>query len=226
MNSFQILNSLGKRQYAGFRSPLSRLLGLSLASNVVNFSTHNGKVTNNLNLLHEVRNFMKQKSVDAIIVPTDDPHMSEYVAPFFGRREFISGFSGSAGTVIITHNESVLFTDGRYHRQAELELTQDWVLMKQGLENVPTPIEYLSRLPNGSTIGIDPSVHSISSIKKMTSVLNSHAIKIKFLENNLIDIVWSKAQSRPEKPNNPVKIHPLQYAGKSVQEKLIDVRKL
>lgn len=110
--------------------------------------------------------------------------MSEYVAPYFGRREFISGFTGSAGTAILTKREAVLFTDGRYHNQAEMELPQDWVLMKQGLSGVPTLIEYLANsLEEGAVVGIDPLVHAAEAFKKLETALKAKKINLKPFPN-------------------------------------------
>jgi Xaa-Pro aminopeptidase len=167
---------------------------------------------------------MDKEEVDAVIVPTDDPHMSEYVAPHFSRRAFISGFTGSAGTVVITTDKSLLFTDGRYHNQAEKELDSNWLLMKQGLKDVPTLSDYLltSLTPN-SVIGIDPLVHSADSIKSIEKRLfNEKKISVKYLSNNLIDHVWGA--SRPAKPSGLLRVHVLEHAGKNVTEKLIEVR--
>ena len=103
--------------------------------------------------------------IDAFIVPTDDPHMSEYTAPYFSRREFISGFTGSAGTAVITKNNAALFTDGRYFAQAEKELSSDWELMKQGMKGVPTISEFLiKQLEPNSVVGVDPYVHSAGNL--------------------------------------------------------------
>ena len=88
--------------------------------------------------LTEVRNLMSEMKIDALIVPTDDPHMSEYTASFFGRREFISGFTGSAGTALITLDSALLWTDGRYFLQASDQLSKEWTLMKSGQKGVLT----------------------------------------------------------------------------------------
>lgn len=181
---------------------------------------------NNTKVISEIRNLMKTEGIDVLLVPTEDPHMSEYTAAYYNRREFVSGFTGSAGIVMITMNQSYLFTDGRYHRQAELELpmdTKQWVLMKQGIKNVPTPIEFLSTtMKAGSRIGVDPFVHSVNAIKKYEHQLETKNITFKFLDRNLIDVVWGK--DRPPKPSSLIRIHPIEYAGKSTEEKLKDVR--
>lgn len=116
---------------------------------------------------------MSEHNVDAFIVPTDDPHMSEYTAPYYGRREFVSGFTGSAGTAVILKDQALLFVDGRYHNQADLEVDLDtWTVMKMGLKDVPSLADYLSKsLINGSKVGVDPEVHSAAALGRMGTPL-------------------------------------------------------
>ena len=184
----------------------------------------------NVNL---VRDIMSRESIDALIVPTDDPHLNEYIAPHFARREFISGFTGSAGVAVITKEKALLFTDGRYHRQAEMELSSDWTLMKVGLSDIPNHTDYLLQtMTSGTSVGIDPLVHSSSSVQALKDSLGCKEISLKFLRSNPIDEVWHNYQTvqcnmaRPTLPNSNVRIHPLQYAGKSVGQKLEEIRKL
>lgn len=171
---------------------------------------------------------MVQQGLDAIIIPTDDPHMSEYTAAYFGRREFISGFTGSAGTVIITSKDSVLFTDGRYHKQAENELDADWTLMRVGIKDVPSPTEYLIQaLPDGATVGIDPLVHAAGTFRTIENKLKvERNLQIKSIAMNAhpVDVVWGDA--RPAKPNSKLRKHPMEYAGKSTAQKLEDIREV
>lgn len=88
--------------------------------------------------LEQLRELMKKHQVDVYIVPSEDSHQSEYIAPCDARREHISGFSGSAGTAVITLEKAALATDGRYFNQASKQLDSNWVLLKQGLQDVPT----------------------------------------------------------------------------------------
>lgn len=81
---------------------------------------------------------MKEHKLDVYIVPSEDSHQSEYIARCDARREHISGFSGSAGTAVVTLEKAALATDGRYFNQASKQLDSNWVLLKQGLEDVPT----------------------------------------------------------------------------------------
>jgi Xaa-Pro aminopeptidase len=169
---------------------------------------------------------MADDEVDALIIPTDDPHMSEYTAPYFGRREFISGFTGSAGTAVVSSEVAALFTDGRYHSQAEKELDVDyWTLMKVGTSGVPNPAEYLATtLPAGSVVGVDATVHSAEAYRKLASELQAKGVCVKNLAVHPVDAVWGA--DRPSLPTGKVREHPLEYAGKSTQEKINEVRQI
>jgi Xaa-Pro aminopeptidase len=166
---------------------------------------------------------MKKHLVDALIVPTEDPHMSEYTAACFGRREFISGFTGSAGTAVITTDQALLFTDGRYHSQAEKELDANWTLMKVGVTGVPTPTEYLTAtLARKTAVAVDPAVHSAESYKQLQEKLRAKDISIFNMATNAIDLAWGVKQ--PTLPTSAVREHPIEYAGQSVAEKLALLR--
>ena len=181
---------------------------------------------------------MHREGVDAIVVPTDDPHMSEYTAPHFYRREFISGFTGSAGefcsasnvilsprlgTAVVTLSHACLFTDGRYHSQAAMELSQEWTLMRVGVKDVPGVNEFLSSNLSSATIGIDPLVHSAAAYLKLKQAIETNNNTIKCLDRNIVDEVWGEA--RPPAPNGKFRVHPLEYAGVSVTEKLASLRR-
>ena len=118
--------------------------------------------------INELRRFMKEKKIDVYIIPSADNHQSEYVGEHFKCRAFITGFTGSAGTAVITQDAAGLWTDGRYFIQAEKELTVSGVtLYKTGNPGVPTVDEYLdSALPQDGTLGFDGRVISISAGKK------------------------------------------------------------
>eukprot|EP01033_Poteriospumella_lacustris_P019269 gene19269-13930_t len=166
---------------------------------------------------------MQEMNVGAFVVPTDDPHMSEYTAEYFNRREFISGFTGSAGVALITSHNAYLFTDGRYHEQAELELPSTWTLMKQGNAHVPTWQEFVaSDKCKGLTIGIDPFLHPYQVVAGLQKSLG--ASRVKLLQQNLIDAIWT--HHRPQFPCTPLRVHPLQWAGRDVSEKLHDLREV
>ncbi len=88
--------------------------------------------------LAQLRDLMRQHKLDVYIVPSEDSHQSEYIAPCDARREYICGFTGSAGTAVITLEKAALATDGRYFNQASKQLDSNWLLLKQGMEDVPT----------------------------------------------------------------------------------------
>ncbi|KAK3067408.1 hypothetical protein LTR53_015743, partial [Teratosphaeriaceae sp. CCFEE 6253] len=113
--------------------------------------------------LERIRHLLVQQKVDIYIVPSEDAHSSEYIAPTDARREYISGFSGSAGTAVITQDKAALATDGRYFNQAGKQLDGNWELLKQGLQDVPTWQEWTvdQAAPDdetpGLTVGVDPT---------------------------------------------------------------------
>jgi len=194
--------------------------------------------------LEKLRAKMEELELDAYIVPPDDPHLSEYVPEAYMRRKFLSGFGGSAGTAVVFKDEALLWTDSRYFFEAAFQLDADhWTLMKQGLPKVPSLTKYISDSAlkkyetNGKTfrVGIDPFVHAASFEKGLTdafktavakSDLNDDAVvgEIDTLDQygNLVDQVWGA--ERPPVPTNPFRVHPLEYAGKSVAEKVEDIR--
>eukprot|EP00607_Mallomonas_marina_P000238 CAMPEP_0182429316 /NCGR_PEP_ID=MMETSP1167-20130531/25680_1 /TAXON_ID=2988 /ORGANISM="Mallomonas Sp, Strain CCMP3275" /LENGTH=599 /DNA_ID=CAMNT_0024612759 /DNA_START=217 /DNA_END=2016 /DNA_ORIENTATION=- len=172
---------------------------------------------------------MAKDGIDAFIIPTDDPHMSEYTAPFFERRRYISGFSGSAGTAVVTASKAYLWTDGRYFTQAEQELDNNWELMRYGMKDVPSPAEFLSKhLIKDSVIGVDPFVHAAGALTKLQEIIQPQHIKLKQIQMNPIDRIWEEDETdiRAAKPQGSLRVHPIDYAGQTVVEKLVEVRKL
>ena len=99
----------------------SRRLSFRSYSATKDATSNSDHTASNTEILRKVRSLMQFQAIDALVVPTDDPHMSEYTAEHFNRREFVSGFTGSAGAAIVFKDHSTLFTDGRYHKQAEME---------------------------------------------------------------------------------------------------------
>lgn len=165
-----------------------------------------------------LREEMKNKGIDAYIIPSSDAHQSEYVAEHWKSRAWISGFTGSAGTVVVTMEESGLWTDGRYFIQAEKQLEDSEIkLFKMKQPNVPTYIEWLqSRLPEGACVGFHSKVFSWAQVKELEKSFEQKEIRING-EFDLIDAIW---KDRPDIPVSEVYIHDKKYAGKSVKEKL------
>jgi len=161
---------------------------------------------------------MMERNMDAYIIPSSDPHMSEYVAPRWQGRKWISGFTGSAGTVVITVEEGGLWTDGRYYIQAAKQLEGTGIkLFKAGMPGVPDYIEWLKQtLSDDSRIGLCGEVFSVSRVKEMRKKLSSKNISI-IKEFDLIDEIW---EGRPSPPREPVFIHDVAFAGWTVAEKL------
>jgi Xaa-Pro aminopeptidase len=178
--------------------------------------------------LAKLRALMEKHKVQIYIIPSEDSHSSEYIASCDARREFISGFTGSAGCAVVTLDQAALATDGRYFNQAAKQLDSNWTLLKQGLEDVPTWQEWCAEQSSGGKmVGVDPSLLAGSAAKKLAEkIQKSGGSNLLPLDDNLIDAVWKDwSEPRPPRPLEPVKVHPEHLAGKSVREKLTDLRK-
>ncbi|KAI8089674.1 peptidase M24, structural domain-containing protein [Halteromyces radiatus] len=175
--------------------------------------------------LASLRELMKseQYKVDAFLVPTEDAHQSEYIADCDKRREWISGFTGSAGFAVVSIDKAALFTDGRYFLQASKQLDNNWTLMKQGLPGVPTWQEYLVKdLPWGSRIGLDPTLITAADARQLSNDLGAHGSQLVPIHDNLVDLAWGDA--RPPPPHHKVNVHPIEFSGKAHHEKLKDLQ--
>lgn len=177
-------------------------------------------VKEKINLL---RKEMAKENISLYIVPTSDFHDSEYVSPYFMARKFLSGFTGSAGILVVSKNEAALFTDGRYFIQAEKELAgSDITLMKVGEEGVPTVSEYAEKnLGDGENIGFDGRVITTRSAKKYKEIAEKKGGKI-LCGFDLADRVWT---DRPPLEHTEIYILDEKFSGKSCTEKLSEVRK-
>jgi Xaa-Pro aminopeptidase len=160
----------------------------------------------------------------ALVVPSEDGHASEYIARCDARREYISGFSGSAGCAVITLDKAALATDGRYFNQASKQLDENWTLLKQGLQDVPTWQEWSSeQASGGKLVGVDPTLISGSTAKKLAEkIKRAGGQELVAIDDNLIDSVWG--ENRPLRPCEPVVVLPDRLAGKDVQTKLAELR--
>ncbi|UCE22073.1 MAG: aminopeptidase P family N-terminal domain-containing protein, partial [Candidatus Aminicenantes bacterium] len=170
-----------------------------------------------------LRKLMKDHGVDAYLVPSSDPHQSEYVPEFWQRRKFISGFTGSAGDVVITQKNAGLWTDSRYFLQAEQELDKKvFTLFRMGMPDVPSIEGWLIKeLKKGESLGIDPQVISRTSFVNIQKKLEEKGIGLKCIEKNLVDAVW---EDRPEAPKGKLEIHAEKYSGESTTSKLKRLR--
>lgn len=166
--------------------------------------------------LEQLRSLMKDRKIDAYIVATSDPHQSEYLADYYKTREFISGFTGSAGTAVITLKEARLWTDSRYFIQAQKELTSsEFELMKMGVEGYPTIIEYLDEnIAEFGKIGFDGQCYSVTSYKDLSENMGSRVL---VSDLDYISQIWT---DRPELPKDKIWIHDDKYSGLNLKEKL------
>ncbi|OAY71234.1 putative Xaa-Pro aminopeptidase P [Ananas comosus] len=158
--------------------------------------------------------------LDALVVPSEDNHQSEYVSERDKRRQFVSGFTGSAGLALITMSEALLWTDGRYFLQATQQLSNRWKLMRIG-EDPGVETWIADNLPSAAVVGIDPWCVSVETAQRYEHAFAKNKQKLFQLSTNLVDEVW---KDRPPVEIRPVSIHPLEVAGHSVAEKLEDLR--
>ena len=166
-------------------------------------------------LLTRVRNQMQQQGVSAFFLPHSDPHHNEYLSAHDMRMPFISGFSGSAGYMVITHEKALLWTDSRYWLQAENELYPGWELMK--ITQDPPYYEWvIENLPTNSVVGFDSSIVPAKSAKVRTEYFEKKGYTFKPV-SNFVDQVW---EERPLLSTEKVFVHELEYSGLSVEEKL------
>ncbi|XP_062155459.1 aminopeptidase P1 isoform X2 [Alnus glutinosa] len=172
--------------------------------------------------LGALRSLMASHSpkLDALVVPSEDYHQSEYVSARDKRREFVSGFTGSAGLALITMKEALLWTDGRYFLQATKELSDKWKLMRIG-EDLAVDVWMADNLPKEAAIGVDPWCVSVDTAQRWERAFAKKGQKIVETTRDLVDEVW---KNRPPLEINPVIIHPLEFAGRSVVDKLNDLR--
>lgn len=173
--------------------------------------------------ISKLRSVMKEKGIFAYIIPSADYHQSEYVGEFFKGRQFISGFTGSAGTVVITPEKAILWTDGRYFLQAEKELSTSCVeLYKMGEENVPTTFEYIeNEVTEGSKIGFDGRAISAAMGAGLEASLTKKNITISY-EGDLLDEVW---EDRPALSDAKAFLLDVKYSGEDFTSKVARVRK-
>ena len=172
--------------------------------------------------IENIRDLMKEKNIYAYIVPSSDYHQSEYVGDYFKSREFMSGFTGSAGTLIISMDEAGLWTDGRYFIQAEQELKDSGIkLFKMGEEGVPTIEEYLlEKLPKNSTLGFDGRVMSVKEGQSLANKLAFKGINIEY-KYDLVNDIW---KDRCSLPTEKAFLLGTEYSGESFSDKLSRIR--
>lgn len=183
----------------------------------------NNIIVERLSLLRDV---MRRERLSAFIFPSTDAHNGEYVPDYWKSREWVSGFNGSAGTVVVTLNEAALWTDSRYFIAAEEQLQGTGIeLMKLKMPGTPTIPEWLGRklaCVDSPEVGVDGMVNSINTVESLKFELRCQGgITLRSNFDPLRDI-WT---DRPVIPQNPVEIHPIEFAGVDTSEKLTRIRK-
>lgn len=173
--------------------------------------------------IKRLRMWLSASHVNAFIIPSTDPHLSEYVASHWESREWISGFTGSAGTVVVTADKAGLWTDSRYFLQATEQLEgTDITLYKEMLPETPSITEFLIKeLSPGETVGIDGKMFSTAQVKQMKAELEKHNIQIELCPDPM-DELW---EDRPAMPCAPAFIYDIKYAGTSCTDKIASIRK-
>lgn len=170
------------------------------------------------NRIEALRAEMKTSGINATIIPQTDPHQSEYISDHWQVRRWLSGFTGSAGSLVITHSDALLWTDSRYFIQAAQQLSGTGIiLMKDGLPDTPSIAQYLiDNLSNGETVGIDGMVFSTTETSSMRNPLSSAGISL-IDTFSPIDKIWS---DRPQLPNGEIFEHKEEYTGEKTISKI------
>ncbi len=170
-----------------------------------------------------LRRLMAERGLDAYMVPSGDEHQDEHVPECWQRRRWISGFTGSAGTAVITAGIAGLWTDGRYHLQAGEELDPEvYTLFPVGLPGVRDVGDWLSQtMRAGQTVGVDPKLISVEEVRALRDKLGAKGIHLCLLKENLVDFLW---EERPPIPGGRVWSLPETISGESVASKVSRVR--
>lgn len=163
--------------------------------------------------LVQLRDVMAQEGLDAYLVPRADVHQGEYVAPCDERLAWVTGFTGSAGFCAVLKDVAGVFIDGRYRTQVKAQVADVYT-------PVPWPDVRLGpwlreQLPAGATVGFDPWVYTAGQIKELEKALEDSGISLRATDN-LVDQIW---QDRPSPPDAPSRVHPIEFAGESHDDK-------
>ncbi|MFR1707459.1 MAG: aminopeptidase P family protein [Clostridium sp.] len=172
--------------------------------------------------ISSLRGLMKERGIDAFIIPSSDNHGSEYVSDYFRVRQWISGFTGSAGTVVITEKEAHLWVDGRYFLQGEQQIQgTEYVLERMGEPGVKTYAQWIcDNVKSGGTVSFNGKVFTVAELHDLERTFREKGIEIT-PEEDVFDELW---KDRPTMPNKKVFIHEDSYTGKTVEEKLALVK--
>jgi Xaa-Pro aminopeptidase len=174
--------------------------------------------------LAALRGIMKEKGLFLLVVPSSDPHSSEYVPACWRRREAISGFAGSAGTALVAADAAWLWVDSRYWLEAGRATDPSlWTIVRQGAPGIPDFADELARLAGkGGAVGVDPGTITVEQEIAWKRALDRKGGRLVPVEANLVDEVWGGG--RPERPAAPVEIQPLRFSGEAPASKLARIR--
>ncbi len=172
--------------------------------------------------LSDLRTMMQNKGMDAYIVPSNDVHQSEYVAKHWNCREWISGFTGSAGLVVVTADHAGLWTDSRYFLQGEMEIADTEIKLHKPKDRfAPEHITWLNEnLPKGAVVGMDGDLCTIEQFNKYSELLKSTDKEFN-ISHDLFDDIW---HDRSDIPLDKIYEHDVKFAGKSRVEKITEIR--
>lgn len=173
-----------------------------------------------MNRLNSLRNHMKENNISAVVIPTADMHLSEYISDYYKFREYLSGFTGSAGTLVVTMDDAGLWTDGRYYIQAEKELVEGIKLYRASEKNCVKIYDYLKGiLTENDTVAIDGRLFSKKYLDEFIAKLGNIKVNTDFDAS----AVW---QNRPPEPMEKAFVLDEKYCGESLESKLGKVREL
>ena len=166
---------------------------------------------------------MLREGIHAFITPSTDPHAGEYIPERWKARRWISGFTGSAGTAVVTTDQAALWTDSRYFIQATEQLAgTGFELMKEKIEGTPTIAEWLgSVLPQGCVVAVDAWVNTTSEVESLSNELKAYGLTLRTDIDPYAEI-WT---DRPAIPKSKAFIQGLEYAGESAASKIARIRK-
>lgn len=172
--------------------------------------------------IEDLRQAMKSHHIDAYIIPSGDAHLSEYTPDRWKSRTWISGFTGSAGTAVVTADKAFLWTDSRYYLQAGEELQgSEMILQRSDEPDTPSIEQYLSTtLSSGATVGVDAACYSVAEFAPLRQSLSHHGISLDG-QYDLIDLIWS---DRPGVPSNPFYIQKVEFAGERTCDRIVRIR--
>jgi Xaa-Pro aminopeptidase len=159
---------------------------------------------------------LKTRKLKGFLVPHSDGHQNEFLPPAEERLAWLSGFTGSAGVGIVLERAAALFVDGRYTLQARTQADPEIFEVLQTPEAKPSAW-LAGKLGKGAAVGYDPALHSVKEIERLAATLAKSGIKLEPVGQNPIDAMW---EDRPKPPAAPIVLHPIEFAGKSAQEKI------